>query len=120
MINKNGFTMVEITLAITLILFLALLVVPNLIDMGDDSKERMYESKIEIALSGAYKYGRENIDKLSENCTSVTIGSLINQGYISGDDDSGYNLIDPITDESMNNVAICVYYIDREIRVSVQ
>jgi len=118
--KKNGFTIIEVTVSITLILLLAILVVPNLFDMGDSAKEKMYDTKIELALNGAYKYGKENIDELSDNCTGITIGSLISKGYITGDDVNGDNLVDPITEESMNNIIICVYYIDREVRVSLK
>ena len=60
--NKNGFTIVELILAIVLLLALAALVVPNLINLGDSSKSKVYDSKIQLALSGAYKYGVDNID----------------------------------------------------------
>lgn len=116
--NNNGFTIVEITLSITLILLLALLVVPNLFDMGDTSKQKMYDAKIELALSGAYKYGKEHIDELNHECTSITIGELITKDYVEGDDED--NLINPITNETMNNDEICIYYTDREVRVSLK
>jgi prepilin-type N-terminal cleavage/methylation domain-containing protein len=118
--NKKGFTVVELMLAIVLLLALAILVVPRLIDMGDSSKEKIYDSKIQLALNGAYKYGVDNIDNLSSSCTEVTIGALINLEYVSGDDESGYNLIDPDSGESMNNIVICVYYDKGEVRVSVK
>lgn len=118
--NKNGFTIIEITVSITLILLMAILVVPNLINMGDGAKDRMYEAKVEMALSGAYKYGKENVDSLSNSCTGVTIGTLISKGYVDGDDENGTNLINPITDESMNNVVICVYYVGGEVKVELK
>lgn len=118
--NKNGFTLVELTLAIVLLLLLALLVVPNILNMGDSTKDKMYESKIELALHGAYKYGVDNIDKLSSNCTDVSIGALINMEYVSGDDVSGYNMIDPVSGESMNNIIICVYYEKNEVRAKLK
>lgn len=118
--NKKGFTLVELTLAIVLLLLLALLVVPNLLDMGDSTKEKMYDAKIDLALNGAYKYGVDNLDKLSSDCTDVSIGALINMEYISGDDTSGYNMIDPISGESMNNTIICVYYEKNEVRARLK
>lgn len=118
--DKNGFTLVELTLAIVLLLLLALLVVPNLLQMGDGTKEKMYESKIELALSGAYKYGKDNIDKLSNNCTDISIGALINLEYVSGDDESGFNMIDPISGDSMNNIIICVAYEDNEVKTRLK
>lgn len=49
MSKKDGFTIIEVTVSIVLILLLAILVVPNLINMGDASKDKMYEAKIELA-----------------------------------------------------------------------
>ena len=118
--NKEGFTIVELTVSITLILLLAVFLVPNLLKMGDNSKEKMYDSKIQMALSGAYKYGIDNVDELSNECTDVTIGTLINLEYISGDDDSGYKLMDPVDGGNMNNIVICVYYEKNEVRAKVK
>lgn len=115
--NKKGFTLIEVSISITLILLLALLVVPNIINMSDNSKEKMFNTKIELALTGAYKYGKDNIDDLNNNCKEVTIGYLIEEGYISGDDET--SLINPITNESMNDTIICVYY-DKEVKVSIK
>lgn len=118
--RKDGFTIIEVTVSIVLILLLAILVVPNLINMGDGAKDKMYDAKVEYALSGAYKYGKENVDILSSECTGVSIGTLISKGYLTGDDDSGTNLVNPDTDESMNNIVICVYYVGGEVRVSLK
>ena len=120
MINKKGFTITEMTLAIVLLIALAILTVPHLLDMGESSKDKVYESKIQLALTGAYKYGVDNIDKLSKSCKDITIGALINLEYVSGDDDSGYKIIHPETGESMNNIVICVYYENGEVRAKLK
>lgn len=118
--NKKGFTLVEVTLSIVLILALVLLVVPNLMDMGDATKKKMYESKVNLALSKAYNYGVDNIDQINSECTDITIGSLIKLHYLQGDDEGGYNLMNPITEESMNNLVICVYYEDNEVKAKLK
>ncbi len=118
--NKKGFTLVEITISIVLILALMLIVVPNLIDMGDGTKKKMYESKVNMALGKAYQYGVEHMDDLTSGCTDVTVGTLIDLGYMQGDEEGGYNLINPITGESMNNLILCVYYENSEVRTRVK
>ena len=118
--EKNGFTLTEVVLSISLLLLLILLVVPNLVDLGDGSKKKMYQSKVELALSKAYKYGVDNIDSLDSNCSEVTVGELISLGYLSGDDKSRDNLINPITDETMNNLVICVYYENNEVKTKLR
>lgn len=118
--NNKGFTLVEITLSIVLILALTLIVVPNLIDMGDNTKKKLYESKVEMVLARAYEYGMDNVDVLSNECKDITVGTLINLEYMSGDDEGGFNLINPITEESMNNLVVCVYYEDNEVKTRLK
>lgn len=119
-INRNGFTLIEVIVSISLLLLLALLVVPGLVDIADSSKDRTYDAKIELALSGAYKYGKENVDELNSSCKEITIGELINLDYISGDDKLKENLIDPLSGGSMNDIVICVSYVNNEVSVSVK
>lgn len=118
--DKRGFTLTELTLSIALLLILVILVVPNLGKLDGDTKERLYESKIKLAKTGAYDYGRDNIDSLTSDCTNIRIGKLIDLDYISGDDKTGRNLINPITNESMNNILICVYYEDNTVKTKVK
>lgn len=117
--NKNGFTLVELCISIVLLLLIALFVMPRLIHLGDSSKEKLYNSKVDLALSAAYRYGSDNIDKLGSECTNITIGALINLDYLDGDDKNGFNLENPITSESMNNMAICITYTNNEVRTQI-
>ena len=66
--KKSGFTLVEVIAVITLIAALVLLVVPKLTDMDTKSKEKMYNAKVTEILAGAYKYGTDNIDNLTNEC----------------------------------------------------
>jgi len=117
--DKKGFTLVELCISIVLILLIALFVMPRLINLGDSSREKLYNSKIDLALSASYRYGKDNVDKLNTNCTNVTIGALINLGYLDGDDENGFNLTNPVTGESMNNIGICITYTNNEVRTSL-
>ena len=117
--NKKGFTLVELCISIVLILLIAVFVMPRLINLGDSSKEKLYNSKINLALSAAYRYGNDNVDKLSDSCTNITIGALINLDYLDGDDKNGYNFENPLTGESMNNMGICLTYKNNEIQVQI-
>lgn len=108
--NKNGFTIIEITISLVILLALSLFIARRVIDMDDTSKQKIYDSKIKLAESGAIKYGTDIIDSLSSNCTDVTIGTLINLKYLDADDEYGYRMLNPLTNESMNNVIICVKY----------
>ena len=108
--DKKGFTIVEITISIVILLAVALFVARRVIDMDSSSKRKVYDSKIELANAAAVKYGTDRIDSLTSNCTDVTIGTLINLEYLDPDDGVGYSMISPLTNESMNNIIICVKY----------
>lgn len=108
--DKNGFTIVEITISIVILLAVAIFIARRVIDMDYSSKRKVYDSKIELAQAAAVKYGTDRIDSLSSSCTDVTIGNLINLKYLDADDEVGYRMINPLTNESMNNLIICVKY----------
>lgn len=118
--NKKGFTLIEISIAIVLLVMLAVLVIPGLVKNDDKTKEKLYNSKINEALASSYKYGKDNLDDLSSECKDITIGALINLGYLKGDDESGYTMLNPLTNESMNNTIICVKYVNGEILTNVK
>ena len=118
--NKKGFTLVEVIAVIALILLLTLLVVPKLSNMDSKSKEKMYEAKIKEVLSGAYKYGVDNIDGLTSECLDVSVGTLLRLGYVNPSDESGYYVINPKTNESLNSLIICVKYQDGKVVTNVR
>ena len=118
--DKRGFTLTELTLSIALLLILVVLVVPNLGKLDNDTKEKLYESKIKLAKTAAYDYGRDNIDILTSNCTNVKIGKLIELGYLSGDDKTGRNLMNPNTNKTMNSIVICIYYEDNTVKTKIE
>lgn len=118
--KKDGFTLVEVIAVISLILLLTLLVVPKLSDMDSKSKEKMYESKVKEVLSGAYKYGVDNMDSLGSECVDVTVGTLLRLGYVMSDSKTEYYVINPKTNESMNNLIICVKYVDGKVVTNVK
>lgn len=117
--DKKGFTLIELCITLVILLLIAVFVMPRLVNLGDTSKEKLYNSKINLALAAAYSYGKDNVDKLNANCTNITIGTLINLEYLDGDDKEGFNMENPITNESMNNIGICVTYKNNEVQVQI-
>lgn len=117
--DKRGFTLTELTLSIALMIVLIMLVVPNLSNMDSSTKDNLYNSKIKLALSGAYKYGKDNIDSLSNTCTEITIGELIKLEYVTGDDESGLFLLNP-EGGNLNDKIICVFYADGKVKAEVK
>lgn len=117
--NKKGFTLTELVISIALLLLLAILVIPNLVNQDTKTKQKMYDERILLAKNAAYQYGLDNVDSLnSSTCTDVTIGTLINLKYLSATDDSGYIMENPLTGESMNNEIFCIKFIDNIVEVS--
>ena len=118
--NKRGFTIVELIISIILLILISLFVANRLINTDTTSKNKIYNSKIEIAKNAAYKYGNDHIDELkSDTCTNITIGSLINKKYMEGDSVNKLYLVNPLTNTSMNNVVLCIKYIDGIIEVTI-
>jgi len=88
--------------------------------VAEVSMTALYESKIKLAKTAAYDYGRDNIDSLTSDCTDVKIGKLIELDYLSGDDKTGKNLINPNTNKTMNNIVICIYYEDNTVKTKIE
>lgn len=63
--------------------------------MDTKSKEKMYNAKVTEILAGAYKYGTDNIDNLTNECLDVTVGTLLKLGYVKSDDNSGFYVTNP-------------------------
>lgn len=105
---KKGFTLIEIIASIALILIISLIVVRNVSTMSDKSKRSIYEGKIDLALLKAEDYGSDILDDLSSECTTVSIGKLIEKNYLESEKDNA--IYDPRTNESMNDILICITY----------
>lgn len=108
--NKKGFTIVEVTISLVILLLISLFVAGRVIDYDKSSKEKIYKAKQELAINAAIKYGNDIVDSLTDECTPVSIGTLISLKYLTGEDEYSYSLINPLTNESMNNEIICVCY----------
>ncbi|MEG2457525.1 MAG: prepilin-type N-terminal cleavage/methylation domain-containing protein [Bacilli bacterium] len=114
--SKKGFTLVELIAVLALLLIVSLLIVPNLFNMQDESKAKAYESKKEYVLSRAIVYGKDILDELtSESCLEnakniITVGELINKGYLTGDSKDKKTMLDPRTKKDMNCLKICLNY----------
>ena len=79
--NKNGFTLVELLAVIIILSVVALIAVPNVLRLLNDNKAEIngYEKKLIIDAAEAYM-----ADNISEDCenTSVTVSTLIDDGYL--------------------------------------
>ena len=121
--NKKGFTLIELLVVIVLIALLSVMVAYSVNELDKNANNDVYESKKELILAAAKKWGRDNLDILTTECTNESnkkIGTLISLDYLEGDNESKTQIIDPRTNESMNHKNVCVKYIDNKIIVEIE
>jgi len=58
--KKNGFTLVEILAVIVIIALLMVLTIPNILKISRSTKERAYETKIDLIEQSAISFGMDN------------------------------------------------------------
>lgn len=107
---KDGFSLIEVIVSITIVLLLSLLVFPSLIKISNETRQKAYNSKVKIILATAKEWGYDNINSLSSECSNLFVRDLIKEGYIDGDAEEKTVLKDPLTNGSMNNMIVCVTY----------
>lgn len=127
--NKKGFTLVELSLSLALILLLVGFIASRLVNIDGGTKQEMLDAKIEIILDAAKKYGADHIDELKSSetnltkrkCTKeITVNTLVQMNYLEGDDEYGYQVINPLDNSVMNNEVVCLGYIDRKVVVDLK
>lgn len=121
--NKKGFTLVELLATIAIIAIIAVIAVPAVTKVSQDTKAKMYDTKVKLieqAAKAAYQDGFVwkscnvcLVNSTSGNCLSVPEGTYcfyaINtarDGYI--DYDEGTDLKNPKNKKLMNH---CVVFI---------
>ncbi len=113
--NKKGFTLIELLATLVLMAIIIILIIPSLVNYSGKMRENSYNSKIIEVLESSKNYGEDNVNLLTSDCTSeesmiITIGFLISKGYVIGDRNNKSELTNPINNESMNNINICITY----------
>jgi len=94
--KRNGFTFIEILGVITLLALLSIIVLTVVDKNLKDSKDTLSEVQIENIKSAASMWRTDNIELVPEDgYYTLTLGELINLGYIS-------DVIDPDSNENYN------------------
>lgn len=115
MINKKGFTLVEILVVIALIAVISIITIPSINLINKNINIRVYESKRDLFLIAAKKYGKEHDSLFVTDTTivTVTLDTLLKENYIKADeeeqDDCIYTygcIINPIDKTNINNLEI--------------
>lgn len=82
--KKNAFTLIELLAAITILALLVLIAVPAVSKQLDEGKNKLYNSQIENIKASAKAWGADNLFKLPEDdsCITITLGYLKDLGYL--------------------------------------
>jgi len=125
--NKNGFTMMELLAVIVILGIVSTIAILTVTRILKKNKEKALEAKEEIILKQARQYAKDNEEDLFYNsgkryqfyvCDVITIGDLVNAGYIDEDDKDvdggGKDVINPLTNQSMKDRKIMVYIRSKE------
>ncbi len=127
--QKNGFTFIEIIAVIVMLAILSLILIPSLIDVKNTILKSAYDNKIILINNAAKDYGNDFLNyvpsfsseeynftdttdttRCNEQCLCVSIDDLIKNGYIKGDSDDKTQIINPIDNESLNSLGVCIRY----------
>lgn len=124
-LNKKGFTLVEILAVIVLLAVITLIAVPSTIGISNSIKKGMLETKIDLILEEAKIYGQDHLSEITNsgkkydsfNCETITFQNLLDEGYLSSDDDISENgkIINPIDNSDMNSTNIIMYIKNKRV-----
>lgn len=132
--DRNGFTLIELMATIAILAIVTMIAVPTLTGIKNRAVKNALTSKINIIESAAKEYGNDNLVSIpstyehnldqcrnnyndssltascKKDCLIVVVRTLIEQGYIIGDDATKTNLTNPVTNESLNNELVCIRF----------
>ena len=123
--KNNGFTLVEVLAVIVILGILITVAVPNVINTSKNTRENMYQSKVDMIEKAAQLYAQDNYDIINEINTKtkkITITELLNSNYLKKDSNDcvvGSGCIkDPRDNNSMDNKNVCLCIVNKRARAA--
>lgn len=114
--NKKGFTLVEVIVSIALVLLLSTFVLSNMFSVDQNVKQQDYENLVKEILLAAEDYASSQGEVLNNiynqasvnDCTCsktnyVLANTLVDNGYIRGNNKTKDKLIDPRNNEEIGS-----------------
>lgn len=90
MMKKNGFTLVELLVVISIIAILSVVVIPSVIKVNKNVNERLYGQKVENIEAAAEMYASDNPDIFNgADRVYVYVYQLIDASYLKADTKTG-------------------------------
>jgi len=122
--NKKGFTLVELLAVITILSILMLVAIPSINTVGAKAKQRMLNTKIELAERSLILWAQDNkkcflgsgSDCLTMTCfgstvisCTTTLGNMADYGLIDYDNDEK-QVINPVDKSDISSRTITIKY----------
>ena len=113
--KKKGFTLVELLAVIVILGLIAVIAIPNSMQVSDSVKKNLYCEKVDLLLSDAKRFGNDHLGVLrqagNQNCyIPVTVEYLVNKGIIKKEQDHAPFITNPYDNSSMDGKTIGIYY----------
>ena len=97
--NRKGFTLIEVIMVIAIITILSLILIPNVMVLINENKKRSCEKMIDNIESAAKMYVNQNKYELGFDCNKtkgIKLKTLVDAGYLGGE------LVNPINKEKID------------------
>lgn len=112
---KKGFTLVELLGVLITIGFISLITIPVVTSIIKNSKNRLYDTQVNLIIDAAKKYVLENVDdetKISKTLNNyLTVETLIKNGYLENKGEgSKVEIKDPRDESQIMNGCVTVKY----------
>lgn len=138
MLNKKGFTLVEILVVIALIGLLFGIGIPGVMKISEKMKERSYKTKVELIEQAGILWGQDNKTRLQTDkcdldgsnpttntnnygretkCHILSIESLIKEDYLDADKINEDNSVEYYDGDNNNIKDTCVWVYKKNNRV---
>ena len=105
--NKKGFTLVELLAVIVILAIIIGIGITASMTISNKSRDKMYETKIEMIEKAATLYVQDKPSVLNENGGLVTVKKLLDKGYLKKDNEDG-TVRNPVDNKSLNNCSLKV------------
>ena len=115
---KKGFTIIELLITIAIIGILSTTVVFAYQQITDRNYQTIYEAKVKEIETGALKYADANLDEIkTKTAISISIDELIETGYLEGDSEDKFHILDPRRNKDYINGYVLIYFEGKNIKV---